>query len=74
MINSLDVYAFCHEEAFVSQGESGEPEALSTMDDSSQSSTVFEDASEEVLAEGAEGAQDGGCPESVPVDDGQFGV
>ena len=56
------------------EGESGEPEAVPTAGSSLPSSTAFEDASEEVLAEGPEGTWGGSGAEGVPVDDGQLGV
>ena len=61
-----DYLFYQREEAFVSSGESGEQEAVRLSEgDASRSSTVFEDASEEVLAAEAGGVRD---------DDGAGGV
>jgi len=73
-IDTLDILAYQREESFVSSGELGKPEAIPAAGDSSGSSTVFEDASEEVLAEVAEGAWGGSGAEGVPDDAGRSGV
>jgi len=73
-INTADILSYCREEAFISSGESGECEAVLPEGDSSGSSTAFEDASEEVLAEVSEGAWGGGSAEGVPDDSGRPGV
>jgi len=55
-----DYLYFRREEAFISLGESGEPEAvLLTEGNTSGSSAVSEDASEEVLAAEADGVWEG---------------
>jgi len=74
LINTLDILTYQREESFVSWGELGEQEAVPTAGDSLGSSTVFEDASEEVLAEIAEGAWGGGGAEGVSDDAGRPGV
>jgi len=54
-----DYLFYRREEAFVSSGESGEPEAVhSSVGDPLRSPTAFEDASEEVLAAEAGGVRD----------------
>jgi len=54
-----DYLSYRREEAFISSGESGEPEAIRSSDgDASGSTAAFEDASEEVLATAAGGVQD----------------
>jgi len=73
-INTADILSYRQEEAFISSGELGEREAVPPEGDSSGSSTAFEDASEEVLAEVAEGAWGGSGAESVPDDSGRPGV
>jgi len=73
-INTVDIASYRREEAFISAGESGEREAVLPEGDSSGSSTAFEDASEEVLAEVAEGTRGGGGAEGVPDDSGRPGL
>ena len=59
-INFQDYYFLAREEAFISSGESGEPEAVrSTESDASGSDAMSSDGSEEVLAEEAEGVRTG---------------
>ena len=73
-INTADIITYHREEAFISAGESGEPEALHSTGDSSESSTAFGDASEEVLEVEGEGVWVGGNAGGVPADDGQVGI
>jgi len=70
-INTADSIFYRREEALISAGESGERQAVLPEGNSSGSSTAFEDASEEVLAEVAEGARGGGGAEGVPDDSGR---
>jgi len=59
-VNFQDYYFLAREEAFVSSGESGEPETVrSTESDASGSDATSSDGSEEVLAEEAEGVRAG---------------
>jgi len=74
LINTADLLSYQREEGFISAGESGEPEAVPATGNSSGSSTAFEDASEEVLAEVSEGAWGGGGAEGVPGDSGRSGL
>jgi len=62
-------YLFCRrEEAFISSGESGEPETVRLTDsDASGSSAAFEDASAEVLAAEASGVWDNNGAGGVPL-------
>jgi len=69
LINTADFLSYQQEEGVISAGESRELEAISAVGDSPGSSTTFEDASEEVLAEGTEGAW-GGSGVGVPDDVG----
>jgi len=73
-INTADILSYRREEAFISAGELGEREAVLPEGDSLGSSTTFEDASEEVLAEVAEGAWGGSGAEGVPDDSGRSGL
>ena len=73
-ITTADILSYQREEGFVLVGESGESEAVPAAGNSSGSSTAFEDASEEVLAEVSEGARGGGGAEGVPDDSGRSGV
>jgi len=58
-----DYLFYRREEAFVSSGESGEPETVrSSVGNSLRSPTMFEDASEEVLAAEAGGVRDDNGP------------